>query len=239
MKRPFAALLLVVIGFALIASLRLAVPHLFVRASDTAAEQTSTIGESNAAHVPPRIQASEPALPETVDPLLYAGGAQNSGASENTGSIDSAIEAGALLGGSGSRPDASSSGATNPGHANNAAAAGSALFGSNYLWGASGGSNEIDPHGSGNPSGPMSSRAGDRGSILGVDDLQALLPGLGNGTASDFPGGKEIPAVQGETGGMTASVPISEPRMDLLVFLILSLLWFIRSRIARATARAS
>jgi hypothetical protein len=235
MKRPFAALLLVVLGFALIAGLRLAVPHMFVGASYNEAEQLSRFAGSRAAHVPSTTEISEPALPEAIDPVLYAGDAHySSAASENTGWIDSAIEPGALLSDSGRRPDVSSSSATNSGDRNNAGASGSASFGTDHLWGASGGMNGIDSRSNGNPSGAPSSLASDRGrTVLGVDDLQILLAVPGNGTAGDFPGDAGLAVVQGETAGAASAVPVSEPPMHSLVLLLLSLLWFIRSRGAR------
>jgi hypothetical protein len=241
MKRPVAALLLVVLGFALIAGLRLAVPHMFVDASSNEAEQLSRFAGSRAAHVPSTIEVSEPALPEAVDPVLYAGDANHSSAaSENTGWIDSAIELGALPGDSGRRPDVSSSPATDSGYRNNAGASGSASLGTDHLWGASGGMNGTDSRGSGNPSGAPSSAANDLGStVLGVDDLQALLAVPGNGPASDFPGDAGLPIVQGETAGASSTAPVSEPPMHSLVLLLFSVLWFIRSRSARAIARAS
>jgi hypothetical protein len=235
MKRPFAALLLVVLGFALIAGLRLAVPHMFVATSDNEAEPASQFAGSRAAHVPSAIEVSEPALPEAVDPVLYARDTNySSAASENTGWIDSAIEPGTLLGDSGRRPDVSSSPATNSGYRNNAGASGSASLGTDHLWGASGGMNGSDSRGSDNPSGAPSSLASDRGStVLGVDDVQALLAVPGNGTAGDFPGDAGLPVVQGESAGATSAVPVSEPPMHSLVLLLLSLMWFIRARSAR------
>src|SRR4051812_17068380 len=90
MKRPFAALLLVVLGFALIAGLRLAVPHILVGASGTEVEPSGVTGSPAAAR--DTIAMSGPALPDKVDPLLYAGADHKSTAvSENADWMDGAI----------------------------------------------------------------------------------------------------------------------------------------------------
>jgi hypothetical protein len=240
MKRPFAALLLVVLGFALIAGLRLAVPHILVGARGTDVEPSRVTGSPAAAR--DTIAVSEPAFPD-VDPLLYAGADHNStAASENADWMDSAIERGALLGDFGKQPDASGTSGTNPGFARNGGASAPTSFGTDHLWGASGG---INPNAMGSPNGgnlsPALSSPVDGGSstALGVDDLQTLFASPGNGTASELSGDSEIRVAPIETAGAAPPVPISEPPMHLLVVSILSLLSFIRSRSARATLHAS
>jgi hypothetical protein len=239
MKRPVAALLIVPAGLALVAGLRLAVPHMFIGADSTEAEHASHNTGSHAARSPIAIEVSEAALREAVDPLLYAAGQHSTGASANERSMEWPHGRDDPLRVFGDQPDVSSPGAAKPGFARSGAASSSSPFGTDYLWGASGGMN---PNGIGSPSdgnhlGVPSSLATDRSStVLGGDDLQSLLALPANDMAGELPGDAGISVPQVESASSASSIPVPEPPMHWLVLSMLSILWSIHSRSARATS---
>jgi hypothetical protein len=243
MKRPVAALLVVIGGLALLGGLRLAVPHMFIGADSTEAEPASHDTSSRATHSPFAIEVSEPALREAVDPLLYAGaGRHSSAASENEPSMKWPRERDDPLRAFGDQPDVSSLAATKPGFARGGDASGPGSFGTDYLWGASGGMNPngMGSRSGGNHSGAPSSLATDRSSTaLGVDDLQALLALPGSDMSGELPAESGISVPQVESATSASSIPVSEPPMHVLVLSVLTVLWSIRSRSARATSRAA
>jgi hypothetical protein len=243
MKRPVAALLVLTIGLALVAGLKIAVPHMFIGANSTEAEHAAHDSGARGPHSPLAIEVSEPALREAVDPLLYAGaGRHSTAASENERSIER------LRGGDDplrvfrDQPDVSSPGAVKRAFAPSSGTSGPDSFDSDHLWGASGGTNSSgtgSPRGNSHLAAP-SSLATDRSSTaLGGDDLQALLALPGNDMPGEFPGDSGISVPQVESASSPSSIPVPEPPMHWLVLLVLSVLCSIRSRSARATSRAA
>jgi hypothetical protein len=242
MKRPVVALLVVTIGLALVAGLRLAVPHMFIGENNTEAEHASHDTGSRVAHSPFAIEVPEPALREAVDPLLYAGaGRHSTAASEDERSLERSRERYDPLRAFGDQPDVSSPGAAKPGFGRSAGASGPGSFDTDHLWGASGGMN---PSGMGSPRGSNhlgapSSIATDRSpTALGADDLQALLVLPGNDMPGERPG-DSVSVPQVESASSPSSIPVPEPPMHWHVLLLLSLLWSIRSRSTRAISRAA
>jgi len=242
MKRPVAALLVVTIGLALVAGLRLAVPHMFIGENNTEPEHALDDTGSRAGHSPLAIEVSEPALREAVDPLLYAAGQHSTAASENERFMDKRRERNDPLRAFGDQPDGSGPGAAKPGFAPSGGASGPGPFDHDRLWGASGGMN---PSGmgsarGGNHLGAPSSIATDRSSTsVGADDLQALLALPGNDMPGELAADAGFSVPQVESASSASSIPVPEPPMHCLVLSMLSILWFMRSRSARATSRAA
>ncbi|MGZ5089816.1 MAG: hypothetical protein ACXWCY_22305 [Burkholderiales bacterium] len=241
MKKSVVLLLVLVLGLALIAGLRLAVPSMFVvdDAAVSAPVYHATSPGAGGASIASSTELDSTSS-DAFDALLYATATQqSSGFSENADDIDLALQSGASQthydtepNGAGQTSNSFGSGAGNNGSSIGypPRATGSEQFPFGIGFGSGGfpSAGATSTHAFANAATPSPGAVDDLGTLV---DLPSDMP------HSELPGASGTIVADLQTAASASAVPILEPPSWMLLFFALGLLWVTQARRLRATSK--
>jgi hypothetical protein len=241
MKKPVVLLLVLVLGLALIAGLRLAVPGMFV--VDDAAVSAPVYHATSPGRSGASVASSaelESTSSDAFDALLYATASQqSSGFSENADAIDLALQSEASQTRYDTDPNGTGQASTSfgSGAGNNGSSIGyppSSTGSEQFPFGIGFGSGGFPSAGATSPRAFANAAAPNPGA---VDDLGTLVDLPSDMPHPELPGGSGTIVGEPQTGASASAVPIPEAPTCMLLFFALGLLWVTQARRPRATSK--